>query len=192
VLPLLLSVTFGFIALSQIRKRPQRGRGLAITGLVLSGWWTLVLAALITAGLVVTAHGSFHSERVSGKGTVSVFSLRSGDCFLNPADPSDLRNITSVIALPCGMRHNAQVVAVFRVAGPSYPGRVALAQRAEAGCRARLRRDVDTSKVTGSMSVRFLFPKPSSWATGHRKVSCLVVDARPDLKSSVLRAHHAG
>jgi Domain of unknown function (DUF4190) len=42
----LLSAIFGFTALSQIRRRGQKGRGLAIAGLVLSGVWMCVFIAM--------------------------------------------------------------------------------------------------------------------------------------------------
>jgi hypothetical protein len=47
----ILSVIFGCVALSQIRRRGDDGSGLAIAGLVLSGVWT----ALILIGVVANA-----------------------------------------------------------------------------------------------------------------------------------------
>ena len=47
----LLSIIFGFIALSQIKKRGQKGRGMAIAGIVLGFVWTAVIILLIVIGL---------------------------------------------------------------------------------------------------------------------------------------------
>lgn len=47
----ILSVIFGCVALSQIRRRGDDGSGLAIAGLVLSGVWT----ALMLIGVVANA-----------------------------------------------------------------------------------------------------------------------------------------
>jgi hypothetical protein len=47
----ILSVIFGCVALSQIRRRGDGGSSLAIAGLVLSGVWT----ALILIGVVANA-----------------------------------------------------------------------------------------------------------------------------------------
>lgn len=40
----------GIVALNQIRDRPQRGRGLAIAGLLLSAIWTVLLGVAILTG----------------------------------------------------------------------------------------------------------------------------------------------
>ncbi|MGH3157326.1 MAG: hypothetical protein ACRDNF_12215 [Streptosporangiaceae bacterium] len=45
---------------------------------------------------------------------------------------------------------------------------------------------MDKAKVTNSMQIRFLYPLASSWALGHRAISCLLVNSTPDLRSSLL------
>jgi hypothetical protein len=56
----LLSVTFGFVALSEIKITGQRGRGMAITGLILSGLWVLILAVVVVViGLASPTPGPF-------------------------------------------------------------------------------------------------------------------------------------
>jgi hypothetical protein len=51
---------------------------------------------------------------------------------------------------------------------------------------------VDTSKIKSSMSLRYLYPLESSWAGGHRTITCLIVNSTPDLKTSVLKAPPTG
>ena len=46
-----LSVIFGIVALNKLRDRPQRGKGLAIAGLCLSGVWVVIFAAVLAARL---------------------------------------------------------------------------------------------------------------------------------------------
>jgi Domain of unknown function (DUF4190) len=48
----ILSIIFGIIALAQIGKRPQRGKGLAIAGLILSFVWIVVLVVLIAVSII--------------------------------------------------------------------------------------------------------------------------------------------
>jgi hypothetical protein len=52
-----LSAVFGFIALSQTKDGRQSGRGMAITGLVLSGIWFLLYFAAFLSGFVQGASG---------------------------------------------------------------------------------------------------------------------------------------
>ena len=58
----LLSIIFGFIALSQIKKRGQKGRGMAIAGIVLGFVWTALLILLIVIGLNSTSNSSSYHD----------------------------------------------------------------------------------------------------------------------------------
>jgi hypothetical protein len=180
-----LGVIFGVIALSQIRSRPQRGKGLAIAGLVLSGCWILLIGGLIALGASVKP--SSGSGGVAHRARVNVFSLRAGNCFQNPPAGQTLQGVTYVTVVPCTTRHNAQVFVEFRAAGGSgYPGQAALQRQADAGCRARIAGHLDRSKITSSMSLHYLYPLAGSWADGHRTITCLIVDTSAGLTSSLL------
>jgi hypothetical protein len=52
----ILAIVFGFIALSQITKTREHGRGMAIAGIVLGFFWILVLLLIIL--FVIIAFGS--------------------------------------------------------------------------------------------------------------------------------------
>jgi hypothetical protein len=211
----LLSIILGFIALGQIRRSPQRGRGLAIAAIVLSVIWGAVLAFFLvghspaaptapsaTGGGTPSASATSPSVSPSGSssgssggggassGTTSVFALRTGQCFQNPPASQAILGITTVAVVPCSTPHNAQVFVEFAATSSSaYPGRSALKHQADTGCHARITGNVKSSKITNSMTLRFLYPLSASWAEGHRTITCLIVDAKPDLKSSLLRAH---
>jgi hypothetical protein len=185
-----LSVIFSLIALSQIRRRQQGGRGFAVAGLVLSGAWVTGLVAFIAAAGLLSAHRSASGQITRG-GTVSIFSLRVGDCFQNPSGNTQL-SVRSVTAVPCATPHNAQTFAAFPATGSGYPGNAALVRQASQGCQARVAGNLDQSRVSSTMTLRFLFPEQQSWADGHRTITCLVEDSRTDLTSSLLVAHPAG
>jgi MFS family permease len=187
----LLSVIFGVIALSQLRRRQQGGRGFAIAGLVLSGLWVLVLAGAIISAALLSANRASANGQITKSGNVSIFSLHVGDCFQNPSGNSQL-SVTGVTAVPCSTAHNAQAFAAFSATGASYPGNAKLLREASRGCQSRESGDLDRSKLTSTMSLHFLFPEQQSWADGHRRVTCLVVDSAPDLTSSLLTASPAG
>ena len=61
-----LSVIFGIIALNQIKRSRQGGRGMAIAGLVLSGLWTLLIIAIVVLAIVFddgSVPGHRHQDR---------------------------------------------------------------------------------------------------------------------------------
>jgi uncharacterized protein DUF4190 len=207
---ILLSYIFGAVALRQIRDRQQRGKGLAIAGLILSGLWTLLLAAVVFLNATTTppkrpvaastprsssSPAATPASTASGGGgsggpqTANVFSLRTGECFQNPPANQTLLGITYVTVTPCTKPHNAQVFVEFNVTGTSYPPATVLKREADVGCHSRIPRTLLKSKITNTMTLHYLYPLASAWAGGHRTITCLIVDAKPDLRSSVLRTH---
>lgn len=191
----LLSVVFGIIALLRIRDAPQRGKGLAIAGLILSSLW-IVLGIL---GIIGAAIGP--QPRVAGSAspvprptptnqsthstqgrTEDVFLLRPGDCFLNP---NTALGVDFVTVIPCTQPHDAQVFALFKATGTSYPGAPALKRQADPGCHARIAGNLDSSKLTDTMNLNFLFPQAQAWLDGHRLITCIIVDSTRDLTSSL-------
>jgi hypothetical protein len=201
----LFSYIFGIVALRQIRFSRQRGRGLAIAGLALSAMWTMLLVAVLilngssprqktpvaasspSASAPASPTPSASPAPGGGSQTANVFSLATGECFQNPPSSQTVLGITYVTVTPCTKRHNAQVFVEFPAKGTSYPGTAALKTQADLGCHKRISRTVIKSKITSTMTLRYLYPLTGSWAQGHRTITCLIVDAKPDLKSSLLR-----
>jgi hypothetical protein len=183
----LLSVIFGSVALAKLHDRPQRGKGLAIAGLCLSGAWLVAVAVVLVVGSVTAAQRSATTGQITKNGHLSVFSLRTGDCFQNPTGSQHTLELTQVTAVPCTSLHNAQVMAELPVRGSAYPGRAAFRAQAVPGCTARVAAVVDRSKVTATMQLTYIYPQPQSWADGHKTISCLLVDSSQDLTSSLLK-----
>jgi Domain of unknown function (DUF4190)/Septum formation len=178
-----LGIIFGIVALVRIGQVPQKGKRLAIAGLVLSVLWLAGLTSAIAYNAASQAHRSASSGQITQPGSMNIFSLRVGDCFNNPGSGG----VTTVTAIPCDQAHNAQVFAEFNAANStSYPGSSALRQEATNGCNSRVAGSVNKAKVTDSMSIRFLYPLAGSWAIGHRGISCLLVNSTADLRSSLL------
>jgi hypothetical protein len=183
-------VILGIVALTRVRARLQRGKGLAIAGIVVSAAWIVLFAILIIAAAVTytplpqnSSSGPASSAQVRHRGSVDVFSLRVGQCFDNP--PGQAPDVNTVPVLACTRPHNAQVFAEFSVRGGAYPGLAALQRRATSGCNARIAR-LDQQKVSGNMDIRFLFPRLLSWYRGHREIACIVTSPTDNLNSSVL------
>jgi hypothetical protein len=183
----LFSVIFGILALRKIRERPQRGKGLAIAGLCLSGLWLVGVAAGFALVSASTAQRSAATGQITRSGHLGVFSLRAGDCFNNPTGSQPASVLKQVTALPCTSAHNAQVMALLPVAGSAYPGAAAFRAQALQGCRASIAASADHSKLTATMQLLWIYPEPQAWADGQRTISCLVVDSSPDLTSSLMK-----
>jgi hypothetical protein len=180
-----LSVILSIIGLTQIPRRGQRGKGLAIAGLALSGAWVLI----IVAGIVIAGASQAHRSTagtIIRSGQVDIFSLRVGDCFQNPTAGQTTLGVTQVTAVPCATPHNAQVFAQFNATDATYPGSQALVLESEHSCKAREAANLDKSKITSTMRLHFLFPEPQAWTNGRRSLTCLVVDSTKDLTSSLL------
>jgi hypothetical protein len=178
-----LSVIFGFVGLQKIRRLGQRGKGLAIAGLILSLVWAGVFVA---AGLLSNSTATRQSAtgKITHRGDLGVFALATGDCFDNPTNTQDIESVT---ALPCTQAHDSQVFAKFNLSGDdnAYPAPDALNKMADTGCNSRTG-SIDKPKTTADMTIRVLFPEQDAWADGQRTVSCLIVNPRPTLTTSLL------
>jgi hypothetical protein len=183
LLTAVLSVILGIAALAGIRRTGQRGRGLAIAGIVLSGVWTVTVIALFVVGTTTGGRSTASGTGSPGPASVSVFSLRVGTCFDNPA--GNALGITSVTPIACTKAHDAQVFAEFNTSGRSFPGSTTLERRADSGCNAKISGSLDQSKITSTMSLHFIFPQQLAWDSGQRRINCLIVNSG-DMTSSVL------
>jgi Septum formation/Domain of unknown function (DUF4190) len=178
-----LSVIFGFVALQKIRRLGQRGKGLAIAGLILSLVWVGVfVAASLASNSTATRQSA--TGKITHRGDLGVFALATGDCFDNPTDTQDIESVT---AIPCTQPHDSQVFAKFDLSGDddAYPAPDALNKLADTGCNSRTG-SIDKPKTTAAMTIRVLFPEQDAWANGQRTVSCLIVNPKPTLTTSLL------
>jgi Domain of unknown function (DUF4190)/Septum formation len=174
---ILLSVIFGIVALVQMRKRPYRGKGMAIAGLVLSGVWTLGWITVIALAIASDADRDA-SGQVTGSGSVSANQLRPGDCV---NDLNEGEDVLSLPAVPCAEPHEGEVFATFRLAGTSWPGETQVSRQAEQGCRDRLP-SYAPAVEEASVELFVLQPTQQSWTGGDQGVTCIAMD--PDGKTT--------
>jgi hypothetical protein len=201
VIGAIAGIVLGILALRQIRRTAQRGRGLAIAGLVLSVLWLAGIGAYLVwhhgsspaPPPASSGHGSSPTPGPSspaghGTGSTNVFSLRAGQCFQNPPASQTVLGVTYVTVVPCSTPHNAQAFVQFTATGTSYPGVAALKRQADIGCHARIKKNVQTSKIKNSMTLHYLYPLDASWASGHKTITCLIVNSKPNMTTSLLRS----
>lgn len=181
-----MGIILGIVALGRVRATGQRGRGLAIAGIVVSVAWLALLVAFLVVGAVSAppnAQRSSSTGQISHREKMSLNSLLPGDCF---DDPLTRATVTySVTAMPCTQSHNSQVFAAFSVAGGHYPGTATLDQEGKADCNARLP-DLDQQKLTGGIGISFFTPRVLAWYLGQHRIVCIVVSPKAPLKSSLL------
>ncbi|MGW1558352.1 DUF4190 domain-containing protein [Streptomyces sp. NPDC002144] len=161
----------GLIALGQIRRTGERGRGMAVTGSVLSSLgialWVLTLA---TGGVSDFWDGFKDAAKDNG----SAYTLAKGECFDVPG--GSLEGFTyDVDKLPCEGRHDGEVFAAFTMGGyPSFPGDAKVSQVAETRCYAlRYTYAMDSWAVPVDVDVYYLTPTRQSWRLGDRDVTCV-------------------
>ncbi|AGB20900.1 hypothetical protein Mycsm_00448 [Mycobacterium sp. JS623] len=95
---IILSVIFAILALVQIRRSHQRGRGLAIAALVISAMWIVVIGSVIAYG--VSAQGK----------SVRAADLNTGDCVKEAYDD---HMPTWVKRVRCDRPHYGEVFAIL-------------------------------------------------------------------------------
>ncbi|WP_412745378.1 DUF4190 domain-containing protein [Krasilnikovia sp. MM14-A1004] len=171
----LLSVIFGIVALGQIRRRGQGGRGLAIGGLVASGCWVLLIAAGVTLAIVFGDTDTRPSAADGGTGPVSVTRLHPGDC-VGKVSGDDGTPVEDVPVLPCTTLHEGEVFAVFDLPAGPWPGERQVETQAEKRCKAELGKYLKTPDDT--VDFYTLQPLRESWADD-RGVTCVATGPAP-------------
>lgn len=167
----LFSLIFGILALVQIRRSGQKGKGLAIGGLVLTGAWAVLAVVGVTvAVLTAGAERGEDGEIVEG-GDVTTDELAVGDC-LNGLDSGEV--VTRLPGVPCAEPHEGEVYALFDVSMEGdWPGDDPILAEADAGCDQRLQEYSQTAYDDLSVDIFYLYPSEQTWEVGDREVICV-------------------
>ena len=167
-----LAVIFSIIGLVKARAAHQKGKGLAIAGLVISAVWVLVAVLGVAAFLSGRADRDA-SGAIVKPGTVDVLSLRVGDCVQLPT--ASTFDTTKLPAVPCSQLHDGEVyvVGLLGLTG-SYPGEAAVTKAAQEVCGAAFEQFVGISYDQSSIDVTYLFPRQREWQLGDRGVTCIL------------------
>ncbi|MDG4857002.1 DUF4190 domain-containing protein [Streptomyces sp. T-3] len=192
-----VGLVLGIVALRQIARRGQRGKGLAIAGVVISSV-SLVLAAVLVVVGVVFARDFDAPKRDKSTGqvaeasTASLFDLKKGDCFTpgeqvrNDGKSGSIKDI-SVEIVPCQQPHRGEVIGTFRLTGDSFPGDDQVAQQAEQKLQT-LMPDYDMDgDALGDLQGGYYGPDRSGWAAGERTVISWVGPPEGKTKGSIRR-----
>jgi hypothetical protein len=165
----LLGAVFGLVGLSQIRKRGERGKGLAVAGLVINSLCTLGIALLI----VLAALGVLDED-----GT-PIARIEVGQCFNGVGgsltDGGGDTHPTSVRIVECAEEHDAEAFAVFAIVAPDdggYPGVERISAIAESKCASLADDYAAGVPWENSAAVDHFMPSSDGWRHGHHSVIC--------------------
>lgn len=164
-----LGLVLGVIALLQIRRSKERGKGMAIAGAALSSaglaLWLLVLSTDVAARAWDGV-----KEAAAGVGTVTA--LDAGECFDLPYGTMGDGEVYDVDEVPCEQPHDGEVFAVIALGGDTYPGSAGL--DADTKCLARKAGyAMDAWAVPEEADVYSLTPTEDSWKYGDREITCV-------------------
>ncbi|MFP3988158.1 DUF4190 domain-containing protein [Streptomyces sp. E11-3] len=178
-----IGLVFGIVALSQIKKKGERGKGMAIAGITLSSIGTLLFTLTLVTGGVDSFVDGF---REAGK--YSDTELDKGDCF-NTRDGRLEGETYGVQVVPCDTPHHGEVFGTVTLTGSSYPGEDRALDFAETRCQTLLDDyyggGVDA--LPARVDLYFYAPTARSWREGDRDVSCLLANVDGSKSSGSLR-----
>jgi hypothetical protein len=181
-----IGLILGLIALAQIKKKGERGKGMAIAGSVLSSVGLTVWILSLSTGFAADAWNSF-KDAATGEGTA--YALTKGDCF-NSSTGSLEGETYDVDEVPCTGKHDAEVFAVLTVPGTTFPGDDEVTRIADDQCYA-LQDDYakDSWAVPDDIDVYYLLPTRQTWRLGDRAVTCMFgnTDSNGTLTGSLRR-----
>ncbi|MFP3963681.1 DUF4190 domain-containing protein [Actinomadura fulvescens] len=187
----IISLILGAIALKQIKDRGQKGRGLAIAGIVLSLLWGVIGGAsylFIKSLDKDDLAKSLASPRVTSTKPkdVRANNMRVGDCINDNSGASTATDgpvkVESVKVVPCNAPHDGEVLATFRLAMATLPSESQMSKVASAGCQQRIGRRLSRDPARANLATSYYFPTTQSWASGDRMITCVAVHAREGAK----------
>ncbi|TDB78242.1 DUF4190 domain-containing protein [Micromonospora sp. KC721] len=167
-------LVLGLVALVQIRRSGQRGRGFAVAGLVLCAAWAFA-AMLVVTGLPFR----------SGPQESGVQALRTGDCFRVGDAPAGTRTAPDrITTVACTEPHDGELIdhlpGYARYPGEAYPGSAALSARAESECRRQQRSYVlDPLSLPADVRLRWYVPSRVEWESAPRITCYLAAGGQP-------------
>lgn len=164
---LVISAVLCLVALNRVKTYNEKGRGLAIAGLVLSGLWIVVGLPLIAYAANRDADRDT-SGQVTTAADVAPKKLRVGDCVARIAEGK----LKDVRVQPCSEPNGGRVFAVFELPSGKFPGLAAVQQTAEQGCADRW--EAGDEQASTPSDLWYFYPTMDSWRLADYGVTCLI------------------
>lgn len=182
-----LGLILGVIALGQIKRRGERGKGLAIGGIVMSSLGTALLVLSLATGGAHDFWEGFKDESRDSSGNGVTFSVGKGECFDSPSGSLE-GEAYDVDKVPCAGDHQAEVFANFKIPEGGYPGDGKISETADDKCYALQNvYAMDSWAIPDDVDVYYFTPTEDSWSLGDREVTCMFgnTDEKGSLKGTL-------
>ncbi|MFF2845346.1 DUF4190 domain-containing protein [Streptomyces sp. NPDC058001] len=183
----LVGLILGIVALARIKKTGERGKPMAITGMVLSGAGSLLMVLMLATGGVGAFVDGFREGFEDAARDSVTFSVAKGECFNTP--DGSLEGVTyDVETVSCEGKHDGEVFANFSMPKGSYPGDERITDTADEKCYALMPTyAMDAWAVPEYAEVYYFTPTRDSWSFGDREITCLFgnTDAGAQLTGSL-------
>ncbi|RNL75462.1 DUF4190 domain-containing protein [Nocardioides marmorisolisilvae] len=169
-----LGLIFGIVALVQTGKSGQKGKGLAIAGIVLNVIW---LVAGVTIAVVSSLDNADRDSTgtITKSGKVSVFDLKVGDCFNGLDNVKMGDTIFTLDGVPCSKLHQGEVYAEAPINEASYPGPESLQRSGETPCKDKLQQVAPKHYANRDVGVIWIYPEKDAWSRGDHHYSCIAI-----------------
>ena len=169
-----VGLVLGLVALRRIKRRGERGRGMAVAGAVLSSAGLALWVAALSTGVASDVWEGLKDGARGG----SVLELDKGDCFNSPGGLGGWT--TDADLVPCAREHDGEVFAVIDLPDGGYPGDDSLTDTADERCYDLQDAYVmDAWALPGHVDVYYLVPSRVSWRYGDREITCLLGNRDP-------------
>lgn len=137
-----------------------------------------MVAFVVLAGCSSLSGTLGSSTEPTAPQSVNVMDLEVGACLNEPAELSDIEDVTRV---PCAEPHDLEAYHSFDLEGDELPDDETLSKRAEDGCLDGPWDDfVGIAYEQSDMYLVTFFPSADSWPDGDREVLCLLKE--PNVK----------
>ncbi|WP_435282177.1 DUF4190 domain-containing protein [Streptomyces koelreuteriae] len=177
-----VGLVLGLVALWQIRRSGQSGRGLAIAGVALSTVGAVLWGVVLATGAASEVWAKIED---GARGNESL-SLRTGDCF---DAPDGLEGDTyDVDPVPCEGGHDGEVFGVVTLPGGAFPGDGRIGDIADERCYPlESQYAMDTWAMPADVDVYYLMPSRETWRFGDRSIICVFgkTDVKAELTGSL-------
>ncbi|MDF2667636.1 MAG: hypothetical protein K0R81_3486 [Microbacterium sp.] len=181
----------GAVGLSQVKRTGEKGRGLAIAGIIVGSVMTLltILGVILFFVFVVigaaaeeaqsTDDGGFYDPNQNAP--TEFLSLQVGQCL----DDVSSGFITSDNLVDCGLPHTYEVFGNFTVPDGAFPGDDAITTSAQEQCDTAFQSYIGISYTDSTLQYNYIGPSSDTWAQGDREISCLVTDPAEETTGSL-------
>ncbi|MBD0745264.1 DUF4190 domain-containing protein [Streptomyces sp. CBMA152] len=180
-----LGAVLGGVALGHIRKKGLRGKGMAVTGVVLSSVSTVLAVVFVVSGAAGSFWDGFKSGVHDAQHTRSTMNLRRGDCFNVPGGELE-REVVNVTVVPCDKPHDGEVSGSFKLSGSAFPGDKAITALADRRCwPVEQEYAMDSWALPAEAESYYYTPSQRSWRLGDHSVTCAFATSSGKLHGSV-------